>query len=179
MPVTLIVARAAHGVIGRNNTLPWRLPEDLRHFKAATMGHALVMGRKTFESIGRPLPGRRTIVVSRSPHWQADGCERAASLDEALALARRGALATNGTSDTADPEVFVAGGAMLYREALARADRILMTEIDLEVEGDVYFPEIDPRQWDEVRRDARTSANGTRFAIVDLRRHPGEGSSAR
>lgn len=161
--VTLIVACAQGGVIGRDNQLPWRLPEDLRHFKAATLGHTLIMGRKTFESIGRPLPGRTTIVLSRAPDWHADGCLAARSLSEALELAR----------ERTPAEVFVAGGDQIYRQALPIATRVLCTEIDLVVAGDTWFPALAPDQWQVVSRATHIAANGTRFAIVDYRRTRG------
>ncbi len=166
---TIVVAAARRGVIGRDNTLPWRLPEDLKHFKATTLGHTLIMGRNTFESIGRPLPGRRTIVLSRSPGWHADGVLRAASLQDALALAAR---APHG-------EVFVVGGAQVYRDALPLADRVILTEIDLDVDGDAFFPALDPSTWQAVTREEHVSTTGLRFAIVDYRRRrivPGAGS---
>ncbi len=158
--ITLIVARAHHGVIGRDNQLPWRLPEDLRHFKATTLGHTLVMGRRTFESIGRPLPGRRTVVLSHDRARRFEGCDQAASLSEALA-----AIAARG-----ETEIFIAGGAKVYAQALALAHRLLITEIDLEVDGDAHFPDFDPRDWPVHSREERTAADGTRFAIVDHRR---------
>ena len=157
---TLVVAVAHRGVIGRDNTLPWRLPEDLKHFKATTTGHTLVMGRRTFESIGRPLPGRRTIVLSRDPGWHAEGTLRAGSLEEALALAAREPFG----------DVFVVGGAQVYRDALPMAARAIVTEIDLEVDGDAFFAPLDPSAWQAVRRDARVSSTGLRFAIVEYRR---------
>ncbi len=164
--VTIVVARARGGVIGAANALPWRLPEDLRHFRAITMGHAIVMGRRTFESIGRALPGRRTIVVSRDPQWRHDGCERAGSLREAVALAGRPgpdpAIATD--------EVFVVGGAQVYNEAIALARRAIVTEIDLEVRGDAWFPELDAAQWREASRGEHRSETGLRYAIVDYLR---------
>lgn len=166
MRVTIVVARARHGVIGCDNALPWHLPEDLKHFKATTLGHAIVMGRHTFESIGRPLPGRRTIVVTRNDAWHAPGCERAPSLDAALALA-----ASPGPDPSiATDEVFVVGGAQLYREALPRADRVVLTEIELDVDGDAHFPALAPQDWTERSREARTSSGGIGYAIVDLRR---------
>lgn len=167
MPVTMIVARAHDGAIGRDNTLPWRLPEDLRHFKATTLGHPVIMGRKTFDSIGRPLPGRRMIVVSGDPAWSHPGCERAGSLDEALTMARTDARG----HPVPDAEVFIAGGASVYAQALAHADRAVVTEIDLTVEGaDAHFPDLDPAQWQAVARRDETSGTGLRYAIVDWRR---------
>jgi dihydrofolate reductase len=134
---------AKNRVIGANNTLPWRLPEDLKHFKALTLGHPVVMGRKTFESIGKPLPGRTNIVVTRSPGFAATGCLVVNSPEAALAVA----FAAEGGN-----EACVIGGAELYRALLGRADCIYLTEIDREVEGDAYFPELDPKQWQEVER---------------------------
>jgi len=133
--VSVIVAAAENGVIGRAGALPWRLSEDLKRFKRLTVGHPVVMGRKTWESLGRALPGRRNLVVSRSPGYAAAGAEVFSSLDEALA-----ACAGEG-------EVFVIGGAALYAEALPRADRLYLTRVHAAVEGDVTFPEIDPADW--------------------------------
>ncbi len=141
--LNLIVAVARNGVIGRNGALPWRLPEDLAHFKRTTMGNPIIMGRKTWESIGRPLPGRRNIVVSRSKNLAANGAEIAADLDAALALC---ADAT---------EAFVIGGAQLYAAALARAQRLLVTEIDADFDGDTHWPAIDSAQWRETAREHR------------------------
>jgi dihydrofolate reductase len=172
--VTIIVARARNGVIGHRNALPWHLPEDLRHFKAVTTGHAILMGRRTFESIGRALPGRRTIVVTRNPAWRHEGCERAASLDEAIAIAARpgpdAAIATD--------EVFVIGGAELYREALSRADRALVTEIDLEPEGDAHFAALGPPGWTLRASRAEVAASGLAYRIEDWERSRGEGARA-
>jgi len=164
--VTIVVARARGGVIGADNGLPWQLPEDLRHFRATTMGHAIVMGRKTFESIGKPLPGRRTIVVSRDPRWSRSDCESATTLSDAIALAGRPGPDPAITND----EVFVVGGAQLYREAIAIAQRAIVTEIDLDVAGDAHFPELDASQWRVESRSERQSENGLRYTIVDYRR---------
>ena len=134
--VSLIVARASNGAIGRLNTLPWRLPEDLQHFKATTLGHCVLMGRKTFESIGRPLPGRRNLVLTHDASWHHEGCERVASLQAAI------------DACPAPSELFVAGGEQVYRLALPEADRLIVTEIDLEVEGaDAWFDAPDPAHW--------------------------------
>jgi dihydrofolate reductase len=151
--ITLIVARARNGVIGRDGTLPWRLPEDLAFFKRTTMGHPIVMGRRTWESIGRPLPGRRSIVVSRQAGFVATGAEVAASLDEALRL-----CAGSG-------EVFVIGGAQLYAAALPRAERLIVTEIDADFDGDTRWPAPDPAQWREAAREHLPPAAGRRFAL--------------
>jgi dihydrofolate reductase len=141
--VTLIAAVGRNGVIGADNDMPWHLPEDFAFFKRTTMGHPMVMGRKTFDSIGRVLPGRRTIVVTRQPGWSHPDVETAHSLSEALSLA--------GPAD----EVFVCGGGQVYAEAMPWAHRLLITEVDQAPEGDVRFPEIDPSHWVEVRREAR------------------------
>lgn len=151
--LNLIVARARNGVIGRGGTLPWRLPEELAHFKRTTMGHTIVMGRRTWESIGRPLPGRRSVVVTRDPDWHAAGAERAASLDDALALCAGAA------------EVFVIGGAELYAQALPRAQRMIVTEIDADFEGDTWFPAPDPARWRESGRDHRPPEGARGFSL--------------
>jgi dihydrofolate reductase len=138
MTVTLIAAVAKNGVIGAGGGIPWHLPEDFAHFKATTLGHTLVMGRATYESIGRPLPGRTTVVLTRDPDWQADGVTTAASIEAALALA--------------EGDVYVAGGAAVYEAALPYADEQLLSEIDLEPEGDTSYPAYDDAQWPEVSR---------------------------
>lgn len=123
-------------MIGRGNAVPWHLPSDMRHFKQLTTGHAVIMGRRTFESVGRPLPNRRNIVVTRDPTYRAEGIEVSRSLDEALALADRG-----------EGEAFVAGGAEIYRLALPRADRLYLTVVHAAIPGDTYFPHLDLREW--------------------------------
>lgn len=133
--VSLIVAMAQNGVIGRDKTLPWRLPEDLRRFKAITMGKPILMGRKTFESIGKPLPGRTNIVLTRDPQWRAEGVLVVHSVD--------GALRAAGDS----PELVVIGGAEIYRLVMPFARRIYMTHVHADVDGDTYFPDFDPIQW--------------------------------
>lgn len=139
MRISILAAVADNGVIGRDGKLPWHLSDDLRRFKRLTMGHTIVMGRGTWESIGRPLPGRRTIVVTRQPQYRvdADGMEVAASLDDALRIAEA----------AGDDEVFIVGGAEIYRLALPRADRLELTRVHGSVAGDTYFPEVDWRQW--------------------------------
>ncbi|CAN7390967.1 dihydrofolate reductase [Knoellia sp. LjRoot47] len=141
--VTLIAAVGRNGVIGSDNDMPWHLPEDFAFFKRTTMGHAMVMGRKTFDSIGRALPGRRTIVITRQADWQHADVETVHSLDDALGLA--GPVG----------EVFVAGGGEIYAQAMPFAQRLLITEVDQEPEGDVRFPEIDPATWRETSREQR------------------------
>jgi dihydrofolate reductase len=141
MKLSLIVAYSRNRVIGIDNTLPWRLPADLQHFKRTTMGHPVIMGRKTWDSIGRPLPGRRNLVVTRDADWRADGAERVSSIDEAATLCHEQA------------EAFVIGGAQIYAAALPRADTVVATEIDLDVAGDTFFAELDPHEWREVSRE--------------------------
>jgi dihydrofolate reductase len=135
MKVSLVAAMSADRVIGRGNALPWKLPADLKRFKSLTMGRTIVMGRKTFESIGRALPGRRTIVVTRQPEWLADGATVARSMDEAFRVAE------------GDEEVFVVGGGEIYRQTIARADRLFVTVVEGRFEGDAWFPPIDPAAW--------------------------------
>src|SRR5690606_3145196 len=128
--IVIVAAVARNGVIGRDNGLPWRLKADLQHFRALTMGHPIVMGRKTWESLGRPLPGRRNMVVSRDPLFRADGAEVFPTPQAAIAAA-------------ADEHVFVIGGAQLYRATLPLADRLVLTEIRADVPGDAHFPPFD------------------------------------
>jgi len=137
--VSLIVAMDEKRGIGIDNRLPWRLSADLRRFKALTMGHHLVVGRKTFESIGRPLPGRQMIIVTRNTDYRADGCLIAHSVDEAIALAQaRG-----------EDEVFVIGGAEIYAQALGRAGRLYLTQVEADVEADTFLPGIEEKDWIE------------------------------
>lgn len=141
--VTLVAAVASNGVIGAGGGIPWRVPGEQVTFKRLTMGHVLVMGRRTYESIGRPLPGRTTIVVTRDPQWSApDGVLVCADVQEALRKAA-----------TIDAEVYVAGGAQVYGEALPHADRIVLTRVDAAPVGDTYFPDLDWEQWREVSRE--------------------------
>lgn len=142
--IALIVARAANGVIGRDNGLPWRLAGDLRRFKALTMGKPLIMGRRTFDSIGRPLPGRVTVVVTHSPHWSAEGVLVAHDVDEAVVMATRAAAELNVD------EIMVAGGAQIYEALLPLAGRIYLTEVDADIAGDTWFPALDPAEWREI-----------------------------
>jgi dihydrofolate reductase len=155
--LALIVAAAENGVIGRNNGLPWQLPEDLRYFKRVTMGKPIVMGRKTFESIGRPLPGRSNIVISRNAEFSASGVQVVASLDEALALADKIAH-IDGTA-----EVVVIGGAEIYRLAMPLADRLYITEVHANIEGDAMLPPIHWPDWREIRRERHAASAGNPF----------------
>ena len=145
-PLAMIVATARNGAIGRENTLPWRISGDLQFFKRVTMGKPVVMGRKTFESIGRPLPGRENIVITRNPDWNAEGVHAVPSLEEALQLADSVAERENVA------EIMVIGGAQIYRQAMPVAARLYVTEVGAEVPGDAFFPEIGS-EWQEVSRD--------------------------
>ncbi len=160
--VALVVAVDEAGTIGRDGALPWRLPSDLRHFKQITMGKPVVMGRKTFESIGRPLPGRENIVLSRDPDYRAEGCRAVGSLQEALAAA--------GEAE----ELMVIGGAELYAQALPLAERIYLTRVHARFAGDTFMPRLDPEEWLETRReehpaDARNPYAHT-FVVLERRR---------
>ena len=142
MRISLIVAMAKNRVIGSKNKMPWHLPADFAYFRKMTIGHPVIMGRKTFESIGRALPGRRNIVISRNTAIRADGVEIMASLEQAIDACLLSAV----------PEAYVIGGATIYMEALPHADRILITEVDAAPEGDIFFPVLDAKQWKEVSR---------------------------
>ncbi|MFC6633290.1 dihydrofolate reductase [Microbulbifer taiwanensis] len=145
IPIALIAAVARNGAIGRDNGLPWRISGDLQFFKRTTLGKPVVMGRKTFESIGRPLPGRVNIVISRNPDWCADGVVCASSLEQALDMAAQSAV------ETGAGEVMVIGGAQIYRQSLPLASRVYLTEVAAAVDGDAFFPELDDC-WGEVSR---------------------------
>lgn len=156
MALHLIYARAANGVIGKDGTMPWHLPEDLAHFKQLTQGHPVVMGRKTWDSLParfRPLPGRTNIVVTRQTDWQADGAQRAASLEDALALCAQAAT------------VWVIGGAQIYAQALPLADRVEVTEIARDFDGDAHAPTLGP-EWVESARSRHVGASGLLFSFV-------------
>jgi len=156
--INVIAAMARNRVIGIDNTLPWRLPEDLKHFKALTLGHHIIMGRKTYESIGKPLPGRATVIVTRDPAYWVEGCLTAHSIDAAIAACGD------------DPEVFFVGGAALYAQVLPRADRLYLTEIQAEYAGDAHFPEFDMDQWRESERRENVNPEGLAYHFVTYRR---------
>jgi dihydrofolate reductase len=159
--LTLLVARALNGAIGYRNRLPWQLPEDLAHFKRTTMGRTIVMGRLTWESIGRVLPGRQMVVISRSKPTLPAGVRWAASLAQAVA--------DNANED----EVFIIGGAQIFASALPIADRIILTEIETTPPADVFLPAPDPTDWQEASRERHASVNGTRFSIITYVRRRG------
>ena len=152
--IYLVAAIAANGIIGANGSLPWRLPGELQHFKKLTMGHPIIMGRRTWESLGRPLPGRENIVVTTTPDYQAKGAAVARSLDAAIALC------------LGEPVVFVIGGTRLFAEALPIARGMVLTEIGRDYEGDTVFPSYDRSQWRETQREAHAAPDGTRFDYV-------------
>jgi dihydrofolate reductase len=155
--ITLIAAMARNRAIGLNGEMPWHLPGELQHFKAATMGKAIVMGRKTWESIGRALPGRQNIVVTRNPGYRAAGCLVVTSLDEAIRRAEGG-------------EVMIIGGGQLYRQALPRADRMILTRVDCEPGADTWFPAWPEADWKEVSRRSQPAddRNPLAFEVVEL-----------
>ncbi|HSC81149.1 MAG TPA: dihydrofolate reductase [Chitinolyticbacter sp.] len=154
--LAIVSAVGRNGVIGIDNKLPWRLPEDLKHFKALTMGSPMIMGRKTFESLPGVLPGRRHLVVSRNTGWQAPGAEAYSSLEAAIAAAGYTA--------------FVIGGGELYRLALPLADTLYLTEVDLAPTGDATFPQIERSAWQETARESHVAANGIAYAFVTYTR---------
>ena len=163
MQVNLIYARSANGVIGKNNTLPWHLPEDMAHFKKTTMGWPVIMGRKTWDSLPprfRPLPGRSNVVVTRQTQWAAQGALVAASLPDALTLCE------------ASEQVWVIGGAQIYLQAEPFAQRIEVTEIAQDFEGDAFAPKLS-REWTEAAREAHVSINGLKFSFITYTKHQG------
>lgn len=160
MLISLIAAMDRNRLIGTENRLPWHLPADLQHFKAMTMGKPIIMGRRTFESLGRPLPGRQNIVVTRDSAFLAEGCTVVHSVEQALAAASR------------HPEAMVIGGAALYGQLMARAQRIYLTLVDGEFEGDVFFPAFAAGEWREVEREGRKpdERNAYAYSFVVLER---------
>lgn len=156
--LTIIVATDQQGGIGIDNTLPWKLPEDLAHFKRMTTGHPIIMGRKTFDSIGRPLPNRRNIVITRNHEWRHEGVEAVGSVADAIAL-------LDGAQG------FVIGGAEIYRQSLALAETLIITEIGHTYACDAFFPKLDQAEWQETAREAHVStASGLPYAFVTWQR---------
>jgi dihydrofolate reductase len=156
MKLGIIYARARNGVIGKDNAMPWHLPEDLAHFKRTTLGAPVIMGRKTWDSIPprfRPLPGRRNIVITRDAQWQQAGAERVGSLDEAIARV------------SAEPQAWITGGAEIFRLALPRAHVAVVTEIDADMEGDTHAPDLGDN-WRELARERHVSASGLAYSFV-------------
>lgn len=169
MQIALIVAMARNRVIGKDNAMPWHLPEDLKYFKRHTLGKPVIMGRNTFESIGRPLPQRSNIVVSRNPGYRIDGATVVATLDAALALA---AEQLRAVSPDEDGEVMVIGGAQIYAQTLPGAQRLYLTEVQAEPEGDAFFPDFERQAWREVSREdhAACGSNSYPYSFVILER---------
>lgn len=160
MEISLIVAMDRNGVIGHDNALPWRLPADQKLFKNVTLGKPIIMGRKTHDSIGRPLPGRRNIVITRDGSYSAPGCTVVHDLDAALDMCRT------------DPEAIIIGGREIYRQVLDRAGRIYLTEVHADVQGDTFFPDFDRSAWREVQREefGKDEKNEHPFSFVVLER---------
>src|SRR5690606_11592299 len=156
--LSLIAAVARNGVIGIDNTLPWHLPEDLKRFRALTTGHHIIMGRRTYESINRLLPGRTTVIVTRNPDYRVAGALIANSLQHAVELCGD------------DEEAFLIGGAELFRDGLRLGDRIYLTEIDAEFKGDVFMPSFKPDEWREISRERHTSAQGWGYSYITYER---------
>lgn len=152
--VYLVAAVAANGIIGANGKLPWHIPGELKHFKKLTLGHPVIMGRRTWESLKGPLPGRENIVVTRTPGYEAPGAAVATSLEGALAMC------------VGEPVAFVIGGTQLFKESLPIAAGMVLTEIQRDYDGDTWFPAWDRSQWRESQREAHTAADGTRFDFV-------------
>jgi len=163
MAITLVVAVARNGIIGKDGGLPWRIPGELARFKVLTTGHPVIMGRKTYQSIGKPLPGRTNIVVSRNRDLAFDGAEVVTSLDDALAIA----AGAEGGDDA-----MVIGGAEIYALALSGATRLVLTEVAAEIDGDTYFPDFDRREWRETARESveTDGADVPNYSVVTLQR---------
>lgn len=157
--LSIIVAVANDSVIGINNTLPWHLPEDLKRFKALTMGHHIVMGRKTYESLGRLLPGRTTVIVTRNKDYHVEGAMVVHSIEQALTVCAE------------DDEVFLIGGAELYQQGFAHADKIYLTEVNADFAGDAFLPNFDLTEWNELSRESYQAENGLAFSYVTYQRN--------
>jgi len=160
MVVSIIVAVAQHNVIGKDNKLIWHLPKDLKHFKETTTGHFIIMGRKTFESNGRPLPNRTNVIITKDKNYQAEGCIVVHSLKEALDFAKN------------ESEVFIIGGGEIYKQAMPIADRIYLTKVHQLFDGDTFFPEINMNEWTEISNQyfAPDEKNKYPFSIILLER---------
>ena len=155
--IAMIVACSENGVIGKDNALPWRLPEDLKYFKRTTLGKPVVMGRLTYESIGRPLPGRPNIVVTRQPTWSEPGVDKAESIKKALEIAQ------SYVDKSAAEEAMIIGGAQIYRESVALCNRIYLTRVHAEIDGDAFFPELKMKEWKEVSRERYAASEDQKY----------------
>jgi dihydrofolate reductase len=160
MKISLIAAMARNRIIGHDGALPWHLPADLQWFKRHTMGHTLLMGRRTFETMGRPLPGRRTIIVSRNPDYLAPGCIVATDIPAAVAAARPA------------EQLFICGGGEIYRQTLELAQRIYLTELELDVTGDTFFPEFSENEFEIISQERHTRPFNYRFSIFHRKPQP-------
>jgi len=169
LKISIIVAMASDRVIGRENDLPWHLPADLKQFKYLTMGHYLLVGRKTYESIGRPLPGRKMLVLSRSAPDLPEEVTVCSTILEVLDKAQERRTPEDGAPDVEARELFIAGGAEIYRQTMDLADTLYVTEIDLQIEGDAHFPEIDLGVWSEVSREPQTLDEKNRIPYTFVR----------
>ncbi len=158
MKISLIVAASENNVIGKDNDLLWSLPDDLQFFKETTEGHPIILGRKNYEAIGRALPNRRNIIVSRQEDLEVDGCEVTSSVEEAIELAK----------ETENEEIFITGGGEIYRLALPLANRIYLTRVHAEIEGDVFFPELSEEEWEEVDRKEHPADEKHEYAFTFL-----------
>ena len=156
--IKFVVAYSSNRAIGLNNQLPWRLPSDLAHFKRSTMGQPIIMGRNTWESLGRPLPGRANLVISRNADYKAPGAQVFTSVDDAL----------EACGDA--PSICVIGGAQIFKQAMPLADEIIATEVHADVPGDVFFPPLPAEEWEEMQRDSQPEENGYNFDFVLYKR---------
>ena len=162
--ISLIVVVLNNGAIGVNNQLPWRIPADLKYFKKTTMGKPIIMGRKTWDSIGKPLPGRRNIVMTRDSAWQQEGVERAADVEQALSMACKAA------EESGAGELMIIGGEAIYREVLPLVQRIYLTRVDIDIDGDAFFPDLNEQDWSEKEIEHIVSADGQpacRFLVLE------------
>jgi dihydrofolate reductase len=171
--LSVLAAMAQNRIIGNNNAIPWRLPHDLKHFKELTMGHPIIMGRKTHESIGRLLPGRTSIIITRQPDYEVPGALVARSIGEALGICSQ---TKSGEGEHLDQvnECFVIGGADIFQQMLPLCDRIYITEIHRDFEGDAYFPEFDRNDWREVSREEHMDDRGLEYHFATLDRKTGQ-----
>lgn len=156
MGLAIIAAVSNNNVIGRNNSLPWEMPSDLKHFKKTTSGHILICGRKTYESIGKPLPNRTMIVISKNPHFQANGCEVEDSVEKALWQHRK-------------PKIFCIGGAQIYKNCMEFASELIITKVNANIDGDTFFPEIDIKLWDLIEEGPETQNTGDQYSFQILK----------
>lgn len=157
---SIIVAKGINNVIGKDNQLLWRLSADLKRFKAITMGHTMIMGRKTFESIGKALPGRKTIIITRNTSYKIDGCESVSSISDAYEICKN------------EVEVFIVGGAEIYKQTVSEIDKLYVTEVDVNIDGDAFFPETNSNDWKEISTESFKSdeKNEHNYSFINLER---------